>query len=180
MAHSKPGQFRTHASFVSQASPAQGRARLAAPRTPARRDPPPSPRAAAGLASSSGTCISRCSKSTGFSVFSAPVSSVEHANPSPKWVPSLAAQNTGLHNHTNPAKGVALNCSVHRTGSQFISYENDIMIIMGTVYYRPLWSTPLPSPSSLVSLPRELSAAPNLLSPSPSPRALSLAYGPSS
>ena len=38
----------------------------------------------------------------------------EHANPSPEWVPSLAAQNTGLHNHTNPAKGVALNCSVHR------------------------------------------------------------------
>eukprot|EP01044_Picomonas_judraskeda_P036772 COSAG03_NODE_16382_length_403_cov_2.098684_1_plen_39_part_10 len=32
---------------------------------------------------------------------------VEHANPSPKWVPSLAAQNTGLHNHTNPAKGEA-------------------------------------------------------------------------
>ena len=49
---------------------------------------------------------------------------------------------------------------------------------MGTVYYRPLWGTPLPSPSSLVSLPRELTAAPNLLSPSPSPRALSLAYGP--
>ena len=32
---------------------------------------------------------------------------MEHANPSPKWVPSLAAQNTGLHNHTNPAKGEA-------------------------------------------------------------------------
>ena len=48
----------------------------------------------------------------------------KHANPSPKWVPSLAAQNTGLHNHTNPAKGVALNCSVHRTSPQFISYEN--------------------------------------------------------
>ena len=46
---------------------------------------------------------------------------------------------------------------------------------MGTVYSRPLWSAPLPKLSSLVSLPRVSIAAPNLLSPSPSPSALSLA-----
>ena len=51
-----------------------------------------------------------------------------------KWVPSLAAQNTGLHNHTNPAKGVALNCSVLRTGPQFISYENRSTGIYTYVY----------------------------------------------